>query len=129
MQPLAAQLQLSDIPTWGWILIGVYSVVHFGLAILAIVTITRTPRERLNGPPVVWILVSLLVQIIGPVLFFAAGRRPAAAVDPLAHHAEVLPDTGPITFSGTPGTSSGPRSPAAAPTASGPPASAPTASG
>lgn len=43
------------------------------LLIAALVDLSR--RERTRGPKWVWILVILLVNIIGPLLYFVAGRQ------------------------------------------------------
>jgi len=32
-------------------------------------------RDRTNGPKWLWILIVVLIQIIGPIAYFVAGRR------------------------------------------------------
>lgn len=48
-------------------------VLELALALTALVHVIRHPRYRF-GSRTVWILVVLLIQFIGPVLYFAAGR-------------------------------------------------------
>lgn len=48
-------------------------VLELALALTALVHVIRHPRYRF-GNRTVWILVVLLIQFIGPVLYFAAGR-------------------------------------------------------
>ena len=48
-------------------------VIELALALTALVHVGRHPHYRF-GNKVVWILVVLLIQFIGPVLYFAIGR-------------------------------------------------------
>ncbi len=48
-------------------------VIELALALTALVHVVRHPHYRF-GNKVVWILVVLLIQFIGPVLYFAMGR-------------------------------------------------------
>lgn len=48
-------------------------VIELALALTALVHVVRHPHYRF-GNKVVWILVVLLIQFIGPVLYFAIGR-------------------------------------------------------
>ena len=50
-----------------------YLIIEFVLAITALVHILRHPIYRF-GNRVVWILVVLCFQIIGPVIYFIFGR-------------------------------------------------------
>lgn len=42
-----------------------------------IVALVRTPAERLTLPRVAWVIIILLGELIGAIVFLAAGRRPA----------------------------------------------------
>jgi hypothetical protein len=45
----------------------------------------KTPDEQLAfGKKWPWVLIILFVNLIGAIVFLAAGRKPAAAVDPMA---------------------------------------------
>lgn len=48
-------------------------VIELALALTALVHVVRHPHYRF-GNKAVWILVVLLIQFIGPVLYFAIGR-------------------------------------------------------
>ncbi|CQR47258.1 Negative regulatory protein YxlE [Paraliobacillus sp. PM-2] len=43
------------------------------LAIVAVIAWFKT--EKTNGPRWLWLIIILLLQIIGPILFFVIGRR------------------------------------------------------
>ncbi len=48
-------------------------VIELGLMIAALVDVIRRPRVR--GPKWVWILVVVLVNFIGPIVYFIFGRK------------------------------------------------------
>jgi hypothetical protein len=48
-------------------------IAELALAVTALVHVLKHPHYRF-GNQVAWILVVLLIQIIGPVLYFVAGR-------------------------------------------------------
>lgn len=48
-------------------------LLELALAVFALRDLSR--RERCNGPKWLWVLIILLVQIIGPIAYFVAGRR------------------------------------------------------
>ena len=44
-----------------------------GLVIFALRDLSR--RDRVNGPKWLWVLIIVLIQFIGPMLYFVIGRR------------------------------------------------------
>lgn len=48
-------------------------VLQFVLMIVALVDLVR--RQQTNGPLVMWVLIIVLVNTIGPILYFIFGRR------------------------------------------------------
>ena len=48
-------------------------LIQLGLLITALVDLVRRPHTR--GPKWVWALVILFVNIIGPIVYFVAGRK------------------------------------------------------
>ncbi len=48
-------------------------LVQIGLMIFALVDVIRRPVVR--GPKWAWILVIVFVNIIGPIIYFVAGRK------------------------------------------------------
>jgi hypothetical protein len=49
------------------------AIVELTLAITALIHVLRHPKYRFGSKPV-WILVVLVVEIIGPVVYFVFGR-------------------------------------------------------
>ncbi len=47
-------------------------IVELGLMVAAIVDLAR--REQTRGPKWVWLLVIIFISLIGPVIYFVAGR-------------------------------------------------------
>lgn len=62
--------EIMNIP-WG--LLAPLLILQFVLAAVAIVDIVRAYETR--GPKWVWIVVSLFVNTIGPILYFIFGRK------------------------------------------------------
>ncbi len=52
-------------------------VIQLGLMIAALVDLERSERRVRGGSKIVWALVIVLVNIIGPILYFVAGREEA----------------------------------------------------
>ncbi len=48
-------------------------VIQIGLMIVAIVDLIK--REKTRGPKWVWFIVTIFVNIIGPILYFVVGRE------------------------------------------------------
>ena len=49
------------------------AVIELGLMIAALVDVIRSPRVR--GPKWAWILVVVLINFIGPIIYFIFGRK------------------------------------------------------
>ena len=48
-------------------------LIQLGLMIAALVDLVR--REQTRGPKWVWVLVILLINFIGPIVYFVMGRK------------------------------------------------------
>ncbi len=48
-------------------------LIELGLMITALVDAIRRPRT--NGPKWLWILVIILINLIGPIVYFIVGRK------------------------------------------------------
>ena len=48
-------------------------ILELGLVVFALRDLSR--RERVNGPKWMWVAIIVLVQLIGPLLYFTVGRR------------------------------------------------------
>jgi len=44
-----------------------------GLVLFALRDLSR--RDQVNGPKWLWVLIIVLIQFIGPMLYFVVGRR------------------------------------------------------
>lgn len=109
-------MALSEFPLWVWVAIGLLSLVQLAVEITALVVLVRTPVERLVlGKKWPWVLLILLVNLIGAIVFLAAGRKPAPAVDPLAVQApmpvsgQTGADLADALYGSGGGTNAGPR--------------------
>ena len=49
------------------------AIIQLGLMIWALVDLAR--RERTKGPKWVWVLVIVLINLIGPIVYFVVGRE------------------------------------------------------
>jgi len=70
-------MQLSPIEILLFTLVG---VVELGLLIAAWIVLFRTPAARLTLPKWAWAVICL-VQFVGPIAFFVAGRKPRQVED------------------------------------------------
>ena len=80
-----SSIDVSAIPGWLQVVLVVLVAVQLGVEIFALVRLFRTPDEQLVlGKKWPWVLIILFVNLIGAVVFLVAGRKPVAALDPLA---------------------------------------------
>ncbi len=61
---------LADV---NWALVAPIIVIQAILLVVALVDLIRI--EKTNGPKWLWAVVILVVNIIGPILYFVIGRR------------------------------------------------------
>lgn len=52
-------------------------VIQLGLMIAALVDLDRSERRVRGGSKLVWALVIVFVNVIGPIIYFVAGREEA----------------------------------------------------
>ncbi|MBD8608738.1 PLDc N-terminal domain-containing protein [Aeromicrobium sp. CFBP 8757] len=69
-----AQKKWSDLPVNQRRAISVVGAVEAALTAAALRDLARRPSPQVRGPKAVWAL-ALFVQPIGPLVYFAAGRR------------------------------------------------------
>ncbi|RPI27746.1 MAG: PLDc_N domain-containing protein, partial [Actinomycetota bacterium] len=74
----------TTLPSTGTLaLLGVIVLVEVALLVAALVDLLRRPDEAVTGGRRwVWILAVVLLQTVGPIVYFAAGRRPRPLDDP-----------------------------------------------
>jgi hypothetical protein len=73
--------KLLALPTAALVAIVVLVVVQLSLQVFAIVDLVRRQAERLTLPKWGWVAIIVLGEILGPIIYLVAGRKPAAAVD------------------------------------------------
>lgn len=66
------------------VFISALALVEFGLLAAAWIVLFRTPAARLTLPKWAWAVICL-VQFVGPIAFFAAGRKPQQVADTEPH--------------------------------------------
>jgi hypothetical protein len=55
-----------------WPLLVPLFIIQYGLVIAAIIDLSR--QETTRGPKMLWVFVIMLVNFIGPILYFVIGR-------------------------------------------------------
>jgi hypothetical protein len=65
------------------IVLGVLALAELVLDVVALVDLYRRPAARVTLPSKwIWVVIIVLVNLVGAILYFAIGRRPAPATDP-----------------------------------------------
>lgn len=64
---------MEELANINWALIAPLIGVQFLLMIIAIIDLIRIPQTK--GPKWVWALVICFVNLIGPIIYFIAGRK------------------------------------------------------
>ena len=77
---MGTNLDLSTIPVGVLIVLGVVLLLEIVLDVVALVDLYRRPVARVAlGNKWIWVAVIVLVNLIGAILYFAIGRKPAPA--------------------------------------------------
>ncbi|MHB1135754.1 MAG: PLDc N-terminal domain-containing protein [Coriobacteriia bacterium] len=92
---MQTNIPLSELPSWAMPVIVALVTVQLAVEIYALVVLFRTPEERVifkkRWP---WVLIILGVNLVGGIIFLAAGRTAPVAIDPLTGP---LPEAPPAT--------------------------------
>jgi hypothetical protein len=64
---------MSELANLNWALLAPIFIIQIILLIVSLVDLFRI--ERTNGPKWMWALIILIVNILGPILYFVIGRR------------------------------------------------------
>ncbi|HEY4151761.1 MAG TPA: PLD nuclease N-terminal domain-containing protein [Pseudolysinimonas sp.] len=80
MTHLGSLASLATLPSWTLIALGAVLVAEIVLDVVALVDLYRRPIDRVAlGNKWAWVAIIVLVNLLGPILYFIVGRRPAAA--------------------------------------------------
>ncbi len=71
---------MPELTTAQLVLVILLGTIQLGLLLVGLITLFRTPAERLTAPRIVWVLVCL-VQFVGPIVFLVVGRKPKPAAE------------------------------------------------
>ena len=75
-------VQLSDLPVGLVVAMVVLGIAQLALDVAALVDLYRRPADRVaTGNKWVWVAVILLVNLLGAILYFVVGRKPAPVQD------------------------------------------------
>jgi hypothetical protein len=66
----------KDLSPWQRVSIFVGISIQISLLVSALVDIRRRPAEQIRGPKLLWAMASF-INFVGPVSYFAFGRKPA----------------------------------------------------
>jgi hypothetical protein len=75
-------MDLSSLPAGVLVILGLVLLAELALAVFALVDLVRRPRQRVVfGNKWVWVAIIVLVNLVGPILYLAVGRKPGPPVD------------------------------------------------
>jgi hypothetical protein len=96
---MQSSIPIEGLPTWVLVAGGMLAIAQISFEIWALVHMLRQPSERLNlgGRKWLWAIIILCVNFVGALIYFAAGRKPVAALEvapvaPVAQRAEAAVD-------------------------------------
>lgn len=91
---LLMNLDASPLSGTTGLVIGIALGVQLLFAVIGLVVLARTPRERVQfGRKWPWVLIIVFINTIGTILFLAIGRRPAPVADVSAPTSANVPGT------------------------------------
>jgi hypothetical protein len=74
----AMKTDLSALPTGVLVVLGVVLLIELALDVIALADLYRRPLDQVAlGNKWVWVAIIILVNLIGPILYLAIGRKPA----------------------------------------------------
>jgi NADH:ubiquinone oxidoreductase subunit 6 (subunit J) len=73
-------VDLAAVPIWLLVLVALLAVAEIALDVVALLDLYRRPREQVVlGNKWFWVVIIVLVNILGAIVYLAAGRQPAAS--------------------------------------------------
>lgn len=64
---------MEIIDSINWAIVAPFFIIQLILLLVAIIDLVKI--EKTNGPKWLWAIIILVVNIIGPILYFVIGRR------------------------------------------------------
>jgi hypothetical protein len=96
---MQSSIPIEGLPTWVLVAGGMLAIAQISFELWALIHMLRQPSERLNlgGRKWLWAIIILFINFLGAIIYFAAGRKPAEAVDsapvaPIQQRANVAMD-------------------------------------
>lgn len=62
-----------DFPEVNWALVAPLFAIQLILIIIALVDLSK--NKNINGPKLMWVLVVVFINILGPILYFIFGKK------------------------------------------------------
>lgn len=79
---METNVPLSQVPLWVFVALGALALVQLSVEVWAIVDLVRRPVEQVvGGRKWLWAVLILFVNLVGAIVYFAAGRKPAPVVE------------------------------------------------
>lgn len=76
---------VTTLPVGVLIALGVVAIVELILDVVALIDLYRRPLDRVTlGMKWVWVLIILLVNLLGAIVYLIVGRKPAPATEQVA---------------------------------------------
>jgi len=68
--------ELASVSTWLWVVLGLALVLQISLMIWALVDVIKRADARIRGPKWLWIVIILLGELIGSIVYLVFARLP-----------------------------------------------------
>lgn len=65
-------MELQDI---NWELFAPLIVIQVVLMVIALIDLVRRDKAGVRGPKLAWVFIVILVNLLGPILYFTVGRK------------------------------------------------------
>ncbi len=73
---------LTSVPGWVLVVLGLLAVAQITLDVVALLDLYRRPNQQLVfGNKWIWVVIVLLVNTLGAIIYLVAGRKPAAIAE------------------------------------------------
>lgn len=58
-----------------WELFAPLIVIQLVLMVIALIDLARRDKEAVRGPKLAWVFIVIVVNTLGPILYFTVGRK------------------------------------------------------